>query len=287
MLWMIGILVVPLGILAFWIYSIKPNKITGERRKLIEPFQKTMIAHRGLFSNHFTGVDDDIPPEAPENTLEAFRRAVDHGYGIEMDVQLSKDGQLVVFHDGTLKRACKRKGKVIDYTYEELSAFPVFGSKERIPLFKDVLKIVDGKVPLLIEVKPDGDCIKTCESLNAHLEGYEGVYIVESFDPRAVRWYRKNRPDVLRGQLSEKFKKSGHLGTDIGYIFLSSLMLNLLGRPDFIAYNHKHKEQFSYRLLRRLFPVFNAAWTIRSQEELEMARDVFSVFIFDSFIPKK
>ena len=269
-------------LLLFWIWAIKPNHITEERKALVKPFQDTYIAHRGLFSNK---KKKGQAPLAPENSLQAFRLAVEHGYGMEMDVQMTKDGKLVVFHDGNLKRMCGVDGDVLDYTYEELQAFPLKGSEQRIPLFTEVRDLVAGRSPMLIEVKPEGDCCKTASLLNEQLKDYKGIYCMESFDPRAVHWYRKNRPDVLRGQLSECFPKKAHLHENIAQLICKNLLLNFWGRPDFIAYNHKHKNQTSYRLLRKLYPVFNAAWTIKNQEELEEARDVFSVMIFDSFIP--
>lgn len=272
-----------LVIFLLWIWAIKPNRITEERKSLVKPFEEHYIAHRGLFCNK--GKRPMEPPVAPENSLEAFRLAVEHGYGMEMDVQLTKDDQLVVFHDGTLRRMCGEEGTVLDYTYEELQQFPLKGSKQRIPLFCDVRDLVAGRAPMLIEVKPEGNCCKTAKMLNEHLKDYEGIYCIESFDPRAVHWYRKNRPDVLRGQLSEKFPKKIAFHENMVQQLCKNLMFNFWGRPDFIAYNHKHKNQISYRLLRRLYPVINVAWTIRSQEELERARDTFSVMIFDSFIP--
>ncbi|MDO4978482.1 MAG: glycerophosphodiester phosphodiesterase family protein [Eubacteriales bacterium] len=279
------LLILVIVLFLLWIWAIKPNKITDERRALVKPFEDHYIAHRGLFSNQYH--DDDLPPTAPENSLEAFRLAVEHGYGIELDVQLSADDKLVVFHDGNLKRMCGKKKAVLDCTYEELSKTHLKGSDQTVPFFADVLKIVDGKVPLLIEVKPEGNSCKTAAILNEHMKDYEGVYCMESFDPRAVRWYLKNRPDVLRGQLSCHFNDNVKWYEKIFHLMLERLLTNFMARPDFIAYNHKHKNQSSYRLLRKLYPVFNACWTIKNQKQLDEARDVFSVFIFDSFIPEE
>jgi len=114
----------------------------------LKPFMEVPIAHRGFFDNK---------TNAPENTMKAFELAVEAGYGIELDVQLSKDGQLVVFHDATLDRATKETGLLSNYSFEQLQSFPLFESNERIPLFRDVLRIVNGKVPLIIEVKPEGN----------------------------------------------------------------------------------------------------------------------------------
>ena len=278
------IIVIFMVILLFlWILSIRPNKITEERREKMRPFEEVYIAHRGLFNNKGEAPEDI--PTAPENSLEAFRRAVEHGYGIEMDVQLTRDGQLVVFHDATMKRMCGDKRYLYRCDYEDIKDFTLKQSDQHIPLFLEVRDLVAGKVPLLIEVKPDGNSRETAKTLNEELSDYQGTYCIESFDPRAVNWYRKNRPDIARGQLSEVFKPTGTISHDIIRKLCKNLFFNFYGKPDFISYNHNHKNQRSYRLLRRLFPIYNAAWTIRSQDQLEAAKDVFSIFIFDSFIP--
>lgn len=124
------------------------------------PLYGVHYAHRGLFDND---------SEAPENSLPAFKRAVDAGYGIELDVQLSKDGIPVVFHDATLKRMCGVDGNVWDYTLKELQQMKLANSSATIPTFAEVLKTVDGKVPLIIEYKLDVPQTKVCEIGRAHV----------------------------------------------------------------------------------------------------------------------
>ncbi len=109
---------------------------------------------------------------------------------------------------------------------------------------------------------------------------------MESFHPLAVRWYKKNRPEVIRGQLSSNFKAEGVRET-FPHFLVHHLLLNFLARPDFVAYNHKHKKELSRQICQRLFKTLSVAWTIRSQEELDAARDGFTLFIFESFIPKE
>lgn len=144
------------------------------------PFQKWLYAHRGLHSNEPAQRGEDM---APENSLRAFRRAVEAGFGIEMDVQMTKDHIPVVFHDFTLKRICGREGKVCDYTYEELQQFPLCGSDQRIPKFKDVLSCVDGKVPLIVELKIEAADLSVCPAADGLLAEYKGLYCIESFNP--------------------------------------------------------------------------------------------------------
>ena len=187
-------------------------------------------AHRGLHDNS---------SDAPENSMKAFQKAVDAGYGIEMDVQLTKDKIPVVFHDETLDRMCGVDGKVWEFTFEELQEFHLADSEERIPKFEDVLALVDGNVPLIVEYKLDVPSTEVCEIADPMLQSYKGVYCIESFHPYAVKWYRDHRPEVIRGQLSQDFSKVEKYKGKIIYWMLSNLLTNVLTRPDFIAYNHK------------------------------------------------
>ena len=157
-------------------------------------------------------------------------------------------------------------------------------SEEKIPLFSDVLKVIDGKVPLIMEVKMVNGKTRVCELANEELKNYKGVYCMESFHPFAVQWYRKNRPDVARGQLSANFKKEGQKEGFQEWL-VHMLLINLLGRPDFVAYSHKSANNIS-RNLTRMWGATAVAWTIRSQEELDRNRKKFDLFIFEGFQPK-
>ena len=240
-----------------------------------EAFMHHLYAHRGLFDNE---------SDAPENSIKAFKKAVDAGFGIEMDVQLTKDDVAVVFHDGKLERMCGAEGKVCDYTFEELQQFSLAKSEEKIPLFTEVLKLVDGKVPLIIEYKIESTDTKVCEIGNEILKDYKGVYCIESFNPFGVLWYKKHRKDVVRGQLSEDFWKNGSKKTLL-YFVMAKLLTNFITRPDFIAYCHKDAKNVSRRICRRL-GALSVAWTIKNREEYERAKSQFDLFIFDSFILK-
>ena len=261
-----------------------------------DPFLGVLYAHRGLHEND---------SNAPENSMAAFKKAVDAGYGIECDVQLTRDGVPVIFHDFTLARVARYeegcvpsdavvnedgslgvKGKVIDYTYEELQSFHLMNSSERIPKFEDFLNLVGGKVPLIVELKIELKDLSVCPAVDKLLSNYKGVYCIESFNPLGVFWYRKNRPEILRGQLSDAFHRDKpEEFKGILYFILTNLMLNILGRPDFIAFNHKYSDCISLRICRRLFGALTAAWTIKSQEQLEANKNKFDMLIFDSFIP--
>jgi glycerophosphoryl diester phosphodiesterase len=170
-------------------------------------------------------------------------------------------------------------------TWKELQEYRLLDSGERIPLLDEVLELVKGQVPLVIEIKPEGDCRETAKVLAARMEHYEGNYCVESFHPVAIAWYRFRAPEVIRGQLADIHKKKDVDQPWIGRFVLTNLLFNGCTKPDFIAYNHRHVNQFSFRLCRKLFHVESAAWTIRSEKELEKARKNFQIFIFDGFLP--
>ena len=152
-------------------------------------FKEWLYAHRGLHDN---------ATQAPENSMAAFRKAVDAGFGIELDIQLTKDKIPVVFHDFTLKRVCGGEGKICDYTYEELQQFHLCESTEKIPKFEDVLQMVDGKVPLIVEFKIERTDLSLCPIADKMLRAYKGMYCMESFNPLGVQWYRKNHPELVR-----------------------------------------------------------------------------------------
>ncbi len=265
------ILIVLLVLVFLYIFMVAPRMINRANRK---PFYDRHYAHRGLFDNN---------SDAPENSLAAFKKAVDAGYGIELDVQLSKDDKLVVFHDATLNRMCGVDGKVWDYTLEELQKMKLLNSNETIPTFEQFLEVVDGKVPFILEFKLDRAQTRVCELANEALKNYNGVYCIESFHPLALLWYRKNRPDVLRGQLCEEFFRNETYKGKLLYMILPYMPFNFLTRPDFIAYNHLHANNISNRTCK-LLGGLSVCYTIKSVDEYEKAKDKFELMIFDSCI---
>ena len=273
MVWVLGILAVIMLLMFIYLLLIKPSSTDAEKMR---PFEERLIAHRGLFTN----------PEIPENSLTAFFEAVKNGYPVELDVQTTKDNKLVVFHDDNLQRICGINKKLTDCSYDELINYRLFGTNEIIPLFDDVLKLIDEQVPIVIEIKSSGDYIKTAKLLNERLKSYKGVYCVESFNTKVLMWYKKHSPETLRGQLSTNFRKDNSNLSAVSEFVMTNLLLNFLTKPDFIAYSHKYPNQFSFTLCRKLYKVKTIAWTIRNQEELEKAKQYFDGIIFDSFKPQ-
>lgn len=267
------IIIIAAVLFVLYLLSIRPYT---KRKEIMKPFEAAPVAHRGLFDNR----------SVPENSIPAFKRAVEAGFPIELDVQLTTDDRLVVFHDADLKRMCGDDRKIYEVSYEELKNLRLLDSDEKIPLFEDVLKVIDGRVPLVMEIKPDGRYIKTAELASRMLKNYKGSVCLESFHPMVLAWYKKNDPEIPRGLLSTNCFKEANSQSAIVKFLLTNLMLNFVAAPDFISFNHHFRNCFSYRLCRVLYHPVNAAWTIRSQKELEEAAGTFTIFIFDSFMPK-
>ena len=235
-------------------FMAAPVIATEEMKK---PFYHKHIAHRGLHTR-----DKSIP----ENSLAAFRLAAEKGYPIELDVQLTKDGQVVVFHDDTVDRVCQGPvGRVDSYDYIDLLKFRIEGTDQYIPLFYEVLEEVGGRVPILVELKSTSKRKELCEKTYALLKRYNGEYCMESFDPFIVRWFRLNAPEVMRGQLASKttdYIKEGH-PPFISYL-LSHCLMNFFARPHFIAYEIGSRP-FSVHLMKQAGALI-FGWTSRKPD---------------------
>ena len=234
-------------------------------------------AHRGLFDNE-GGV--------PENSMAAFDKAVKGGYGIELDVQLTKDKEVVVFHDYDLKRACSVDAKVSELTLEELQTYGLFGTEYKIPTLADVLDLVEGRVPLLVELKGEDKNTAICHSASALLSLYDGAYSVESFNPLLLRWFKKNCPQVARGQLVTNLLKAKKSGFFLDFV-LTHMLLNFLSRPDFIAADEKHLRNASVRICTSAFGARLFVFTVSKKEHFDIIRENGDHSIFEAFDPKK
>lgn len=233
-------------------------------------------AHRGLYDNEH-GI--------PENSMAAFRKAVDKGYGIELDVHLTADNQLVVFHDDTLTRMCGMNKKISSFLYSDLMQLRLLGTEEGIPLFKDVLELIDGKVPLIIELKVDGSNQNLlCPLVWQLLSRYKGDYCIESFHPFVLQWFKRHEPQVVRGQLScNFFKENPHC--DIVLFLMSNLMTNFFTHPDFIAYKYLDLDNPAVIYNRKLFHIMTVVWTIPGKPTYDRFKNKVDVMIFEGFEP--
>ena len=233
-------------------------------------------AHRGLFGEEF-----------PENSLGAFRNAVENGYGIELDVQLSRDKKIVVFHDYTLKRMCGVGGRISDYTYAELSKMKLLGTEYTIPSFVDVLRLVGGRVPLLIELKGEDTSTELCKLIAPILDKYKGAYSVESFNPFLLRWFKKNRKSVSRGQLVTKINAKKDKKNPILSFVLSGMLTNVFSRPDFIAVNGNIRNKPMVHICESIMQARVFVWTVKNEKEYVNCRREHRRTIFEDFEPKK
>lgn len=266
------LLICILILIVLYLLSIKP-RILG--RPNYRVFHNALFAHRGLHN---------LISDVPENSMAAFKAAVEHGFGIELDVHLTKDEIPVVFHDDTLLRICGIDQYLKNYSYQELLEFNLCNTKEKIPKLEDVLSMVNGKVPLLIEYKVEKNAKLLCSTVNELLKNYKGLYCIESFHPFALHWYKKNRPDIIRGQLSTNFWAEKRT---IPHFLLTHLIGNFYGSPDFISYNCLYKKELTRNICRKLFKTPSFAWTVKNHEQMISCKNDFDAFIFESYIPQK
>jgi len=243
-----------------------------------ETLRKFRYAHRGYHHK----------PTVPENSMAAFRQAVERGWGAELDVHLMKDGNLAVIHDSSLKRTAGADVEIEDLTKEDLPRYTLEESEEHIPLLEEVLALFCGKAPLIIELKAArGNHAALSEAVAKLLDSYTGDYCIESFDPRVVIWFRKNRPQVCRGQLAEDFLHSDGSGLSwIMRFILSNLLMNVSARPDFVAYCFDHRHTLGMRKCRKWQQPVEVSWTIRSKQDLDTAEAAGCVCIFERFDPE-
>ncbi len=257
-------------------FVIKPS---ARKHVLTCEIKKYRYAHRGFFS-----------PEkgVPENSLAAFRAAIDNGYGFELDVHLTADKKLAVIHDSSLKRTAGVDIDVSKAAYHEICGYGLEGTEEKIPLFEDVLKLNSGRVPMIIELKTDmGNARELAEKVVEALQNYNGIYCIESFYPDVLLALKQIRPDVMRGQLSCDVRRTDKKFSRLKNFFLKNLLTNFLTKPDFIAYAHEDRDCFSYSLCRALFTPTEFLWTVRDKDTMKKAESVGAGVIFDGFDPSK
>ena len=231
---------------------------------------KVPVAHRGLHNE-----------KCPENSIAAFLNAAENGYAVEFDVRGLDDGSVVVFHDEGLSRMTGTDGYLSNLSYGDIKDLKLLKTDQGIPLLSEVLKAVDGRAPLLIEIKNTDKVGKLEQSVIKLLDGYKGEVAVQSFNPYSLEYFKKNAPHILRGQLSSFFKTSNM--SRLRKYVLKRLLLNKFSKPDFIAYDFN---ALPNRWVSRCkLPVL--AWTVRSFADYEQVKDYCDNIIFEGFIPTK
>lgn len=232
------------------------------------------IAHRGLHNE-----------EIPENSLAAFENAIQHGYPIELDVRLIDDGTVIVFHDDKLARMTGVDRYACTLVSADLNNIFLKKTDQKIPTFKQVLDLVDGRVPLLIEIKNEGKPGVLESKLIEMLRSYKGEYAVQTFNPFVLEYFRHNAPDIKRGILSALFKKQ-QLPSFVKRFLLSKMLLNGIAKPDFITYQHEclPNKYVNKYVKKHNVPVL--AWTVENQADADKALSKCNNVIFEGFIPK-
>ncbi|MRS12385.1 MAG: glycerophosphodiester phosphodiesterase [Actinobacteria bacterium] len=227
------------------------------------------VAHRGFWTEG---------PERPENSLAAFDAAAAKGYAIELDVHSSAEGVTIVFHDSGLARMTGEDSLVEDLTLEELKALRLLGGKEPIPTLEEVLALVDGRVPVFVEIKNEDEVGALEDDVAKQLADYDGDACVMSFNPYSLARVAEAAPDIQRGQLSGGFE-----GEDLAWykkLLLKGMLMNWTSKPDFIAYELTELPSIDVTAQRwRGRPVL--VWTIDDADDLAVARMYADGGIFD------
>ena len=224
--------------------------------------KENIIAHRGVHDNNVL-----------ENSLLSFKLAIDKNYIIELDVRLTKDNKIIVYHDNTLNRLFNIKKEVNDLTLKEIKN--IF---KDIPTLEETLKFVNDKVPLLIEIK--GNDINTIKETMKILDNYKGRYAVQSFSPLILYWLRKNYRDVLRGQLACNFDFR-----DINKVkrfLLKNMTFNIFTKPDFISYDYKDLNDEQIKIIKKDYILLG--WTVKDKDTYLKIKDKFDNLICEKFI---
>ncbi|MEB3212732.1 MAG: glycerophosphodiester phosphodiesterase family protein [Leptolyngbyaceae bacterium] len=229
------------------------------------------IAHRGLHRGK----------EIPENSMRAFETAIAHDHPIELDIQPLADGAIAVFHDSTLDRLTGQPGLIAEQTSDTIRSFRLFQTDQTIPLLSEALAFINGRVPVLIEIKNEGDVGALESALLAIVSTYQGAFAIQAFNPLSLEFFKQKAPHIRRGQLSGNFK-----GEDLAWykkLLLSNLLLNGKSDPNFIAYDFQALPSFAPTLNRRLFSTPLIAWTVRNDVDRLKAESYADNYIFDAY----
>lgn len=231
------------------------------------------IAHRGLH---------DLSKGMPENSIVAFKEAKENKTAIELDVHMLKDGSIVVFHDASLERCCGEKLFIKNLTHNKLSKLKLFNTEYNIPLLTDVLKLIDGSVPIIIEIKTSVPAYLICPEIVKTLKNYKGLYAIKSFNPLVCLWFRIHSKEIVRGILVSSFLESGEKINFITKYIIRNMILNIFIKPDFLSINKDMLNKNKIKKLRkRGMPILG--WTFISKEEKQSNIKYCDSYIFEGF----
>ena len=233
--------------------------------KKIDFLYSNLIAHRGLHNDKY-----------PENSIGAFKRAIRKNYIIELDVHLIKDGTVVVFHDDNLYRMCGKRKEIKDYTYSELRKLKLLNTNYTIPTLESVLKLIGGRVPVIVELKYDLKAGILEKEVSKFLDNYNGEFCVKSFSPLSILWFKKNRPNYIRGLLISN--KARNFKERLMHSFIPFLVC----KPDFISCNYLLYNNRKIKKYMKKHPVI--AWTIRTDNIYKKYKNKFSNLIVEKIL---
>ena len=259
------------AIVVFYNFATAGEAISEDK---ISWIKETPIAHRGVHTK-----------DIPENSLSAFENALKNNYAIELDVQFTKDKEVVVFHDENLKRMTNDTRNIEDVNYDELKNLRLGNTNEIIPTLEEVLELVDSKVAILIEIKDCKDYIELSEKTYEILKGYEGNYAIQSFNPFILEWYKNNASEVIRGQLSGTFTEGSESLNSFEKFALKNMLLNFKSKPNYIGYDLEGIPKSKLESLRKKgVPII--VWTVKNKEDMEKAYKYSDNITFENFLPK-
>ena len=259
------------AIVGFYNFATAGEAISEDK---ISWIKETPIAHRGVHTK-----------DIPENSLSAFENALKNNYAIELDVQFTKDKEVVVFHDENLKRMTNDTRNIEDVNYDELKNLRLGNTNEIIPTLEEVLELVDSKVAILIEIKDCKDYIELSEKTYEILKGYEGNYAIQSFNPFILEWYKNNASEVIRGQLSGTFTEGSESLNSFEKFALKNMLLNFKSKPNYIGYDLEGIPKSKLESLRKKgVPII--VWTVKNKEDMEKAYKYSDNITFENFLPK-
>jgi glycerophosphoryl diester phosphodiesterase len=239
------------------------------------------IAHRGLH---------DKANGVIENTISAAQAAVAHGFPIELDVQLTADGDVIVFHDFVLERLTGEAGLVVERKLSDLTRIGITGAKggDMIPSLKQFLDAVAGRTPLVLEIKSkfDGDMTLTQRTLEI-LSDYQGPLVIKSFDPAIVTYLRKNAPHISRGIIGELeyASKADSFMTDDLRHYLSNMLHFSESQPQFVSWKVTNLPCAAPYLAKAIGNLPVMAWTVRNPEDRARAEKHADQMVFEGFLP--
>ncbi len=261
--------------LAAWTVAVKPRIFN---KPDLSELRRYDYAHRGFTNND---------PTVPENSKTAYQNAIDHGYGITMDVRLTRDGIPVVFADTRLERLTGASGSVENSTLADLRGLKLSGTDEEIMTLDEALKLVNGQVPVVLDLQVEEDNADSlCDEVCEIVDEYEGVFAIESIDARVLRWYKKQRNEYIRGQKTDFSYRSGSTFISRLIDFLtSSLLINCFTEPDYISSPIDQKKNPSLCLCRLVYRVPRVVTTVRSIDDYETAKTDGASVVFDYIEP--